>query len=162
MVEVKCDNCKTMFLSYPCYEKRGHKNRFCSKKCEKEFRTSKNTLENWTGGHIGKSTGYKYVRINGKDVEEHRLVMMRHIGRELEPDEVVHHINGNKLDNRIENLQLLTNSEHVKLHNEMKSNQCTCKRCGEDKHHHARGLCDTCYHYILMAGKLGEYEKVQK
>jgi len=54
---------------------------------------------------------------NGKEVFEHRVIMEQFIGRPLLATEVVHHVNENKLDNRIENLQLMTKSEHVILHN---------------------------------------------
>jgi len=50
-----------------------------------------------------------YVRL-------HRLIMEKHLGRFLRPDELVHHINEKTLDNRIENLQVMTKQDHVKLH----------------------------------------------
>lgn len=77
---------------------------------------------NWRGGKRSKD-GYVLIyapnhpkATANNTVYEHQLVMEQHIGRYLKKGEVVHHIDGNRSNNDISNLLLLTNSDHAKLH----------------------------------------------
>lgn len=80
----------------------------------KENKNNYRTKEKKT--YIG-SNGYVYFLDSNKPV--HRWVVERSLGRKLYYEEVIHHIDGNKLNNRINNLKLFPNQEeHNKYHRE--------------------------------------------
>ena len=71
----------------------------------------------WKGGFKNdKNNGYVYIWTSGGYVPYHRFLLEEYLERSLEPGEVSHHCNKKKDDNRIENIELVTHSEHNKIH----------------------------------------------
>ena len=78
----------------------------------------------WNGGIIITSQGYKKIIKDNKKgrtnyILEHRKVMEEYLRRKLKKEEVVHHIDGNTLNNNINNLMLFSNvGKHTKFHHD--------------------------------------------
>ncbi len=84
----------------------------------------------WNGGETTTAKGFIYKTLdNGQKILKHRYVMEQHLGRKLFSSEAVHHINGDKKDNRIENLKVMEHGEHTTYHHTgMKRSQQTKDR----------------------------------
>lgn len=133
-IKIKCATCDKIRFIEKSYINAG---RFKSGRC---FKCSRNKFgeqsSNWKGGKIMNDNGYVLIRspkhpfVNAFGyVREHRLIMEKNLGRYLLPTEVVHHLNGDRTDNRIENLELLeSQSIHVR----------------ERDAHRVKGICSIC------------------
>jgi len=126
-----------------------YKNHFCNVKCKQKWQIKNKTMSgdkspmkrkdvieqfigknnsSWKGERY-KSLGYTYIlkkdhpRVKNKEkkyVAEHILIMEKYLGRYLNKNEQIHHINGKKDDNNINNLIVLTIDSHSKYHSKFK------------------------------------------
>ena len=144
-----CPTCGTTFYVNRSRERKGH-NTYCSIPCYGKAVSGENS-PNWKGGTSPTKNGHINRHVTGRGtVGEHRLVMEGHLGRALLPNEVVHHINRDPRDNRIENLQVLDHGEHARLHHLLghrwSRTYACCASCGTtERWHQANGLCWLCY-----------------
>jgi len=116
---------------------KAHKGQISFRKGKKSPETFGNKNGNWNGGTYTDFYGYKWISSPNhpfKDkrgyVREHRLIMEKHLGRYLTRKEIIHHINYNPSDNRLENLMLFPNQmAHAKyhfMHSVKKGRQFSC------------------------------------
>ena len=117
---MKCKQCKVN----PAHTEKG----FCSQRCSAIFQWKGKGNPRWNRHKTMVSDGlYLAIKQAGHPradrhgyVREHHLVMEAKLGRYLKPEEEVHHKNGNKRDNRIENLELVSSrGEHLRLEHKL-------------------------------------------
>jgi hypothetical protein len=155
MSQCTCETCGKAFEKHPCRVRIG-KGRYCSPACFHAARKGKQDFTRFLpispNSGTGKTihpAGYVQVLVNGTYVMEHRLVAERILGRPLRDDEVVHHIDHNRQNNVPSNLMVMTNAEHMRLHNPKLMRWArdfdACVRCGRsDRVHDGHGLCHNC------------------
>lgn len=112
-----------------------------------------------TDEYFNAALGRWLVRGDGSWPYRYRWIMEQHLGRPLSSDEHVHHRNGDRTDDRLENLQLLSPTEHATLHSadriagrmanwlyEWSAKHPACVECGTtERQHEGKGLCGRCY-----------------
>lgn len=136
MITKTCEFCGKEFSRYSSYFK-NRAGRFCSKKCDlnnnsiiwkidNPLKYFDNSGENnpmfgkkpWNFNPNGsmRKDGYIRLTINGKRVLKHRMLVEKMLGRKLLDWEIVHHKDGNNRNNNLNNLQVMSQSEHERLH----------------------------------------------
>jgi hypothetical protein len=119
-----CLICNTPFETY-------QKSLCCSKSCARSYYQKGSKNPAWKGGRYIDKLGTRKETVYILDrehpssdkrgyVSESRYVMEKHLKRILSMEEIVHHIDGNRLNNRLDNLRVMLHGEHTTMHNLMR------------------------------------------
>lgn len=88
---------------------------------------------------------YRRTKVNGHEISEHRAVAEKALGRKLRSNEEVHHINEDRFDNRLENLEVVTKREHADRHTYLPTTKfCVICRHQYTPHKTKRRRAQTC------------------
>lgn len=108
----KCPECGKTFMPLR------HSSRYCSRLCswKNNGKNQRMVNESWWTDQKGYIVGW--IKRGGKKVRKryHRHLMECHLGYELPAHVIVHHLNGQRRDNRLENLAIVSWGTHNKLH----------------------------------------------
>lgn len=106
LVDEKCPACnKSLARSRIAGKGPDRRFVFCNRECRDKYHIGANHPA-WLSGRIIDTCGYVRTRVNGRYKAEHRQVMEAHLGRPLTKFETVHHVDGNRRNNALENLEL--------------------------------------------------------
>lgn len=113
-----CETCGQRFFVWPSKTRQ----RFCSKSCVRRILVPDNRLQN----------PYRQTKRDGKRIDVHRAIMEEFLGRKLGRFELVHHKDGNKLNNDLSNLSIMTPQQHSSHHNQKHPVTWNCEWCGKE------------------------------
>lgn len=140
------------------YETKSHVVKTCSSICQMKIRIrgrnkKRKKIIDKHGYYLLFDPHHPLARKNGY-VSEHRVIWYKHNGY-LPPTMSIHHINGDKKDNRIKNLKALTKTAHHHIHNLGKKHpnpSSPCKICGKVIPN-LKGFCKKCYKRLWARAK---------
>lgn len=140
-----CPQCGKEFKVWPSKPRR-----YCSVQCKARGQQVAKVECKYKKGYRVLYVGRDHPMADGDgNCYEHRLVMADKLGRSLERNEHVHHLNEDRLDNRPENLALMDPGDHHRLHKTLDrwaTSYDACTACGRtESSHAAKGLCRLCY-----------------
>lgn len=126
VIFVSCEVCGENLERFPSQLKGRKFGTFCSRECLGIFRSKNLTGEFAANYKLGSKKSRHYIEVEAKwhpfanakgYVSLHRLVAEAYLGRFLQSNEIVHHIDGNHRNNHWSNLSVMTQSDHATIHN---------------------------------------------